>query len=74
MGGDPGVRHETEGGVRFWLHGLEKPGQQLLPRHSNAGPLQHPRLPEDVSTVHCEEDLLEIELYILCNVYYHIFF
>lgn len=49
MGGDPGVGHEAEGSVWFWLHRHQKPWQQLLPRHSDAGPLQHPRLPEDVS-------------------------
>lgn len=51
MGGDPGVGHEAEGCVWFWLHGHQKPGQHLLPRHSDAGPLQHPRLSEDVSTL-----------------------
>lgn len=50
MGGDPGVRDEAEGCVWFWLHGHQKPGQHLLPWHGDAGSLQHPRLPEDVST------------------------
>lgn len=50
MGGDPGVGHEAEGGVWFWFHGRQEPGQQLLPEHNTASPLQHPRLPEDVST------------------------
>lgn len=61
MGGDPGIGHEAEGGVRLWLHRHQKPGQQLLPQHSDAGPLQHPRLPEDVSTVRFNEDLLRIK-------------
>lgn len=51
MGGDPGVGHEAESGVWFWLHRHQKPGEQLLPRHSATGPLQHPRLSEDVSTL-----------------------
>lgn len=73
MGGDPGVWHEAQGGVWFWLHRRQKPGQQLLPWHSNAGPLQHPRLPEDVSTVRCEEDLLERQhnIYFVLNCVYY---
>lgn len=49
VGGDPGVGHETESSVWFRLHGHQKPWKHLLPRHSDAGALQHPRLPENVS-------------------------
>lgn len=49
VGGDPGVGHETQGGVWFRLHGHQEPWQHLLPRHRDAGALQHPRLPENVS-------------------------
>lgn len=51
VGGDPGVGHETESSLWFRLHGHQKPGEHLLPRHSHAGALQHPRLPENVSTL-----------------------
>lgn len=49
VGGDPGIGDEAQGGVWLRLHRHQKPGQQLLPVHDNAGPLQHPRVPEDVS-------------------------
>ena len=51
VGGDPGVGLQAEVGVRLGLHGGQEPGQQLLPGLRHAGALQHPRVPEDVSSL-----------------------